>query len=99
MDNDPILPEESRKQYRAWQRAVAADLPALAQRLFGLRGKPFSGHGMRYQLEKSFGKVVVAVSSIDRVPTLSESLINQVIYDGFLEDLAAAEASAAEKSP
>ncbi len=98
MQVDPLLPKERRKEHRDWQRAVSAELPTLAQRLFGLRGKAFAGHGMRYQLEKEFGKVVVAASSIDHAPTVSESLIDQVIYEGFLEDLAAAEASAAELS-
>ena len=98
MQNENRSQRDCEKEHIAWRRTVAAELPELSRRVFGLRGKAYSGHGLRYDLERKFGRIVVMASTLDNAPTLSERLIEPVIYDGFLEDLAAAEASAADLS-
>lgn len=85
------------KKHFEWRKSVAAGLPDLAARVFALRQGGYSGCGFHWDMERTLGKVIAIVNDYNNKLTLTDTAIDQVIYDGLLEQVAKAEWSKAHR--
>lgn len=54
------------KKYTKWRKRVNKGLPALANRVFALRGTGYIGCGFHYDLERQLGNLISGVNRTDR---------------------------------
>lgn len=82
------------KTYREWRKQANEQLPALAARVFALRGVAYAGYGFHYALEESLGKVIAQVASPEIIPTLAQSVAIQAGFELLEKQVTGAEESA-----
>lgn len=91
------------REFKEYLKSIEARLPNLSARVFALRGKMYSGCGFHYSLERQLGMQIVAANDMgnskywqDGREGIAARICVEVGFDGFIEDLERAEASAAE---
>lgn len=84
------MTEETRKLY-AWRRRAARGLPALAGRVFALRGKRYPGCGFHYALERRLGLVLADLNNFDRPLTCADQLCSEIGTEELYRDVRLAE--------
>jgi len=65
IDNE-LYEHNSIKEFTKWRRRVNKSLPALANRIFALRGTGYKGCGFHYDLERQLGNLISGVNRTDR---------------------------------
>lgn len=75
------------------RRELGDLLPALAMRIFALKGKPYQGYGYHWTLVKSIGALLRSVNDYDSKFEVPDLLVNEVIYEDLVERVDAAEKS------
>jgi hypothetical protein len=78
--------------YREWQKSIKINLPDWAARVFALRDQNYVGRGGHYELEHNLGKVICIANKV-YLDTSHCEVIDEVIVEGFVEDLEKAEKS------
>lgn len=57
--------EAELKKFDAWRKAQNATVPALAARVFALRGRMYAGAGFHWGMERHLGKVLALLNDFD----------------------------------
>lgn len=57
--------EQANKTFTEWRRRTAKGMPALANRVFALRGRFYMGCGFHYALEKDLGVCIARLNDYD----------------------------------
>lgn len=79
--------------YDEWRNKVRAHLPAVAARVFALRGKPYSGSERHHGLERALGGVLTCASD-DKAVSAVDAAIDEALWRDLLRRLIRAEFSA-----
>lgn len=66
MTESEFYEHNSIKKYTKWRKRVNKGLPALANRVFALRGTGYIGCGFHYDLERQLGNLISGVNRTDR---------------------------------
>lgn len=82
-------------QTQVQRKALLGKLPHLAQRVFALGGKHYTGFGYHWSLVKSMGYLLHKVSDFDSKYTPEDQASMEVVYEDLLERVRMAEASSA----
>lgn len=65
MTEAELYEHNSIKKYTKWRKRVNKGLPALANRVFALRGTSYLGCGFHYDLERQLGNLISGVNRTD----------------------------------
>lgn len=90
---DPAITKELSRRHRAWKRRASKAIPALAARVFALRGRPYAGSGFHYALERDLGTAIRIVSSLDARFDIADAIVDEVIVSTLFADVMRAERS------
>ena len=74
------------------RRELQNKLPAVAMRVFALRGKPYQGHGYHWGMEKSIGYLLSKVNDYDSKFDHMDQMTMEILYEELLERVDTAEA-------
>lgn len=78
----------------AWRRRAARNLPALAVRVFALRGKLYPGCGFHYALESQLGWVLHDLNSFDKRMTDADNMVSEIALEELYRNTRRAELGA-----
>lgn len=78
------------KKQRDWRLRVRRQLPALASRVFSLRGKSCPGHIKQETIERQLAAVILIASDLRFKPT-GDAVVDEVVVEALFETLALAE--------
>lgn len=62
---DPIVERDAQEKHAEWMRRTGKELPALADRVFALRGTGYMGSGFGWDLERRLGRVIASVNDFE----------------------------------
>lgn len=96
MSEAPLLKPEQAKAFHEWQRKVQEQLPELANRVFALRGKMYTGCGFHYSMERQLGRAIIAAHPSNEYPTIFSEISDRLAVEMLFNDVKKAEKSAAE---
>jgi hypothetical protein len=91
---DRPLSDAAVTAHYAWRDKVNAHLPAVAARVFALRGVMYRGAGFHYGLESQVGQILHRVNDYNNPVTFLRATMDRVIWKLLLRTLVTAEFSA-----
>lgn len=83
MATETPLQGKALDEYLAWKERARKRIRALIPRVLTLAEQFYEGCGFHYGMENNAGKIWARLNNYSKIPTLSESLLDEV----FLEDL------------
>ena len=93
---------EQNTKFSEWRVKVSDELPALAQRVFSLRAKMYTGCGFHWAMERDLGYVMAKVNDFDDSDiyygsdAAAKQIALEVTYELLRENVQKAEESAKE---
>lgn len=78
----------------SWRRRTLKGMPALAARVFALRGVAYQGHGFHWALEREMGRVLARLNDYDSPFGVAVQITTEVIVENLYRDVSRAEGSA-----
>jgi hypothetical protein len=81
------MEKKDRIAHYQWRKKVNEEIPALASRVFALRGKIYNGCGFHYYLEHRLGLIMADINSTIGRLTFELVIKDQVSYEAFVTDL------------
>ncbi len=92
----PLPDAKSLKEHYAWRKRVNKSLPKLADRVFTLRSRFYSGCGFHYGMEKNLGRAIAQNNDYDSHLTWDRMILEKVILEQLYQSVKEAEKSADE---
>lgn len=90
--------EDRLKEAYAWRKRSAKNMPALAARVFALRGTGYMGSGFHWNMEKRLGAMMMRLNDYDSPFDLGVHLCCEIGLEKLYRDVALAEASIVERA-
>ncbi len=92
----PLPDKKSLKEHYAWRKRANRQLPKIAERVFALRKRFYSGCGFHYGMERELGKAIAMVNDFTSVLTLDKIVLEKIVVEALFKNVKEAEKSADE---
>jgi hypothetical protein len=84
--------QEKLNAFNDWRKEIGKGLPELANRVFALRNKGYTGCGFHWTLEKDLGYIISVMNDFDnRYSNMIDQIVIKIKYQSFIYTLEKAE--------
>ena len=90
LDTLPLNHEQAKAHY-GWRKEVSMGIPAIAERVFALRGQTYRGCGYHYGMERRLGVLLSRINDYSSPLLVHDPMVDEIAYEELIELVAKAE--------